>query len=312
MPMTRTGFLAALPLVAATTQMATAQTATLRIGTLLTDTFAEAFYANDMGFFAKAGLNVEIQSFRNGGEISAAVLGGALDIGASSPISLANAFLRGIPLKYIAAGGLYRSIAPTTGFCVAKDSPLKTAKDFEGKTVSINGFKDPTQLSVIAWLARNGADPSKVNMVEIPTVEAGQAIARGTVAGGVMSEPSLSAAIASGEVRFFAKNFDAIAPSIMIVGWFATSDWLQKNLAVAKRFVAAIYQTAKWANANHTQSGLILQKYSKISDATLHAMTRAAYAESLEPAMINPTLQLAAQYKFTDRLVNGSEVIEKL
>ena len=123
MQMTRTGFLAAIPLAVATTQIAAAQTAPLRIGTLLTDTFAEAYYAADMGFFAKAGLNVEIQSFRNAGEISAAVLGGALDLGASSPISLANAFLRGIPLRYIAAGGLYRSIAPTTGFCVAKDSP---------------------------------------------------------------------------------------------------------------------------------------------------------------------------------------------
>jgi ABC-type nitrate/sulfonate/bicarbonate transport system substrate-binding protein len=149
-------------------------------------------------------------------------------------------------------------------------------------------------------------------MVEIPTVEAGAAIARGTVAGGVISEPSLSAAIASGEVRFFAKNFDAIASSIMIVGWFTTSDWLQKNVPVAKRFVGVIYQTAKWANANRARSGLILQKYSKISDATLHAMTRAAYAESLEPGMIDPTLELAAQYKFTDRLVNGSDLIEKL
>jgi ABC-type nitrate/sulfonate/bicarbonate transport system substrate-binding protein len=98
----------------------------------------------------------------------------------------------------------------------------------------------------------------------------------------------------------------------MIVGWFTTSDWVKQNLAVAKRFVAVIYQTAKWANANQTRSGQILQKYSKISDATLHAMTRATYAESLEPAMINPTLALAAAYKFTDRLVNGSDLIEKL
>jgi NitT/TauT family transport system substrate-binding protein len=310
--MKRTDFLATIPLVAATTQIAAAQTATLRIGTLLTDTFAEAYYADDMGFFAKAGLTVEIQSFRNAGEISAAVLGGALDLGAGTPISLANAYLRGIPLRYIAAGGVYNSAAPTTGFCVAKDSPLKTAKDFEGKTISINGFKDPTQLSMIAWLTKNGADPSKVNMVELPTVETGQALARGTVAGGVMSEPSLSAAIASGDARFFAKNFDAIATSFLIVGWFTTTDWLKKNLPVAKRFVSVIYQTAKWANANQTRSGQILQKYSKMSDVALHSMTRATYAESFDPSMINPTLALAAAYKFTDRLVTGAELSEKL
>ena len=310
--MKRGGFLASAPLIAASAQIALGQTATLRIGTLLTDTFAEAYYADDMGFFAKAGLTVEIQSFRNAGEISAAVLGGALDLGAGTPISLANAYLRGIPLRYIAAGGVYNSAAPTTAFCVAKDSPLKTAKDFEGKTVSINGFKDPTQLSVIAWLTKNGADPSKVNMIELPTVETGQALARGTVAGGVMSEPSLSAAIASGDARLFAKNFDAIATSFLIVGWFTTTDWIKNNLPVAKRFVAVIQQTAKWANANPVRSGQILQKYSKISDAALHAMTRATYAETFDPAAINPTLALAAKYKFTDRLVTGAELSEKL
>jgi len=310
--MKRTDFLAALPLVAAGTQIAVAETATLRIGTLLTDTFAEAYYADDMSFFAKAGLAVEIQSFRNAGEISAAVLGGALDLGAGTPISLANAYLRGIPLRYIAAGGVYNSAAPTTGFCVAKDSPLKTAKDFEGKTISINGFKDPTQLSMIAWLTKNGADPSKVNMVELPTVETGQALARGTVAGGVMSEPSLSAAIASGDARFFAKNFDAIATSFLIVGWFTTTGWLQQNLAVAKRFVGVIYETAKWANANPARSGQILQKYTKMPDAALRAMTRASYAESFDPSMINPTLALAAAYKFTDRLVTGAELSQRL
>jgi hypothetical protein len=73
-----------------------------------------------------------------------------------------------------------------------------------------------------------------------------------------------------------------------------------------------IYQTAKWANANQTRSGQILQKYSKMSDAALHSMTRATYAESFDPSMINPTLALAAAYKFTDRLVTGAELSEKL
>lgn len=309
---TRAGFLAAIPLVAATAERAAAQSAPLRIGALPTDGFAEAYYADDMGFFSKAGLAVEISSFHNGGEISAAIVGGSLDVGVSSPISLANAYLRGIPLVYIAAGNLYSSAAPAIGFCVAKDSPLKTAKDFEGKTISVNGYKDPTHLSILAWLTKNGADASKVNVTELPAAEAGQALSRGTIVGAVLPEPFLSAAIASGDARFFAKCFDAIGNGIMLGGWFTTADWVKKNPALAKRFVSVIYQTAKWANANHERSGQILQKYSKISDATLHAMTRVVYAQSLVPAMIDPTLQLAATYKFTDRPVSGSDVIVKV
>ena len=308
----RAGFLATVPLIAAATQAARAQGAPLRIGTLVTDGFAEVYYAGDMGFFASAGLPVEITSFRNGGEITAAIVGGALDVGASSPISLANAFLRGIPLAYFAAGGLYRSAAPTIAFCIAKASPPMTAKDFQGKTIAVNGYKDPTHLAILAWLAKNGADSTKVNVTEVSGAEAGAAIARGTIAGAVMPEPFLSGAVANGEVRVFAKCFDAIGNDLMLSGWFATTDWLGKNAETAKRFARVIYQTAAWANANRERSGEILQKYAHFSDATLHAITRATYARTLQPAMINPTLQLAATYLFTAKPVAGSDIIRNI
>jgi hypothetical protein len=38
-------------------------------------------------------------------------------------------------------------------------------------------------------------------------------------------------------------------------------------------------------------------------------MVRVAYAESLEPDMIDPTLDLAAREKFTERRVRASEMI---
>ncbi|HXF34470.1 MAG TPA: ABC transporter substrate-binding protein [Candidatus Acidoferrales bacterium] len=308
----RAAFLISIPIAAAAAGSASAQSAPLRVGALPTDGFAEAYYAADMGFFTKAGINAEISSFHNGGEISAAIVGGSLDVGVSSPISLANAYLRGIPLVYIAAGNIYNSAAPTIGFCVAKESPLKSAKEFEGKTISVNGYKDPTHLSVLAWLAKNGADPAKVNVTEVPASETGQALARGTIVGAVIPEPFMSAAISSGDARLFAKCFDAIGNGIMLGGWFTTADWARKNHDVAKRFIGAIYETARWANANHERSGQILQKYSRITDATLHSMTRVAYATTLAPAMINPTLRLAAAYKFTDRVVPGSDVIAKV
>ena len=71
-------------------------------------------------------------------------------------------------------------------------------------------------------------------------------------------------------------------------------------------------QTARWANANHQQSAVILQKYGKFADATIARMTRVTYAETLDPALIEPTLVLAAQEKFTDRLVPARDLIANL
>jgi NitT/TauT family transport system substrate-binding protein len=279
----------------------------LRIGATANDSFAEAYYAQDLGYFTRAGIDAEITTFANGAQVSTGVASGALDVGISSVITLANATVRGLPFVYIAGGGMYTAAAPTIVLCAAKDSAIASARDLEGKAVSVSGIKDITHLAVVTWLEANGADPSKVNILEMPFSQVSAALNRGTIAAGVISEPSLAASLA--DVRILAKPFDLIGKRLMIGGWFATADWQKKNMAAAHAFATVIYQTARWANANHDKSAVILQKYTKIDDATVHRMVRVTYAESLEPDMIDPTLELAAREKFTERRVRAAEMI---
>ena len=279
----------------------------LRIGATANDSFAEAYYAQDLGYFSRAGIDAEITTFANGAQVSTGVASGALDIGISSVITLANATIRGLPFVYIAGGGMYAANAPTIELCVTKESSLRNARELEGKTVSVSGIKDITHLAVVTYLAKNGADPQKVNIIEMPFSQVGAALKRGTIAAGIISEPSLSAA--SEDVRVLAKPFELIGKRLMIGGWFATSEWEKKNTAAAHAFAGVIYETARWANANHEKSALILQKYAKVDDATLSRMTRVTYAESLEPDMIDPTLDLAAREKFTERRVRAADMI---
>lgn len=292
---------------------ALAQTAAppLRVGANATDGFGEVYYAQDLGLWTKAGLNVVISQFSNSGQIAQAVAGGALEIGVSSPLALANARLHGIPLVYIAGGAMYSNASPDVGFCVAKSSPIRNPKEFEGQTISVPDFRGPTHLSLLEWLAKNGVDASKVKILEIPASEAGQALARGHVAGAVFTEPFMSAAIARGDARFFALSFGSIGDNFMMLGWFANADWVKQNADTARKFASVIYETARWANAHHDLSGKILQKYSHITDETIHLMKRFPYATSLTPSMFSPTLDLAAKYKFTASPVAATELIAK-
>lgn len=312
--LSRSRFLAAVPIVAAATRTAYAQPApiSLRIGSNPTDGFGEGFYALDMGFFAKAGISATVNAFANGGVMAGAVAAGALDIGISSVISLANASLHGVPLVYVAGGGIYDTTAPTQAIVVAKDSPLQTPKDLEGKIVAVIGLKDITNLAALAWLRKGGADVSKIQFVEAVVSTAPAGLESGRFAAAMVSEPTLSDQ--ADKIRIFGRAFDAIGKRVMVSGFFANSNWVEKNREATKRFADVIYETARWGNvsANHERSGQILQKYSKISDAALRRMTRTAYAESLDPALIDPTLQLAAREKFTDQLVPATQLIAKL
>jgi NitT/TauT family transport system substrate-binding protein len=307
----RSAFLATLPLlpVVASTGRALAQSATVRIGATANDTYAEAYYAQDRGFFANAGLTVELTTFTNGAAVSAAVAAGALDVGISNPVQIANAVAHGIPFVFFAGGALYSTAAPTTVLCVANDGKIRTPKDFSGQTIAISALKDITDLAKTEYLQKNGVDPASVRSIELPFAEMGPALARGTVAGAVISEPSLTSAIESGDAHVFAKVFDAFAPRFLISGWFTTKDWYAKNTAVAKRVAATLYQTARWANANQDESAKLLAAHSKVSAETAATMTRCIYAETITPALIDPLLQISYQAKLTDRLVTGAELI---
>jgi ABC-type nitrate/sulfonate/bicarbonate transport system substrate-binding protein len=72
----RVRFLAAMALAAValnTGHVAQADDTTLKIATLPIDPTAAIFYAQELGYFKKAGLNVEISSFTNGGASGAAL-----------------------------------------------------------------------------------------------------------------------------------------------------------------------------------------------------------------------------------------------
>ena len=70
---------------------------------------ADAYYAQDLGLFAKAGLNVDIQQFQGGEAIVAGIVGGALQIGAGNPLPLANAYERKFDVVLVAPGKIGRA-----------------------------------------------------------------------------------------------------------------------------------------------------------------------------------------------------------
>jgi NitT/TauT family transport system substrate-binding protein len=290
---------------------ARAQSSAVRVAEIAIDLYAEAYYAQDLGTFKKAGLAVDIGTFANGGTASTAVAGGAADVGVSNPVAIANAYTHGVPLTVLAGAGLYSSDAAPTALCVAKTSPLRTAKDVEGKTIALSALGDQAQIGVEEWLQKNGADPAKVKFVEVPFPEMGNALQQGRIDVAMIPEPALTIAQKT-TARLFAKPFDAIAPRFLIGVWFTTTAWAQKNPDLAKRFVGAIYEAGRWANAHHDESAAILARYSKIDPATLHEMTRAVYATSLTPQMIQPPLDAAAKYGLISRPVTASELIAKL
>lgn len=274
------------------------------------DLFGELLYGLDGQIFSRAGLNVEVALFRSAGAIMSALVGGALDIGLADALVLANAVNRGLPLAAIAGSGFYMLGLSTSGLCVAKTSTVRTAKGFEGQTIALATLVSEASVTTKTWLARNGADVASVRFVELPFSEMLSALQRGTVVGAYLPEPYLSQAGA--EVRVVGDPPSAIADRFLVSLVVAQRAWVTQNPETAKRLVAAIYETARWANQNHDLTAPMLSKYSKTDTEVIHHMPRTLFATALEPAMLQPLLDAALRYKAIERHTNAADLIVRV
>lgn len=267
----------------------------LKIGVIPIESAAEAFYAVDMGFFKKQGLDVELSMMQNGSAIAAAVAGGSLDAGFSDTISIVSAHSRGLPFIFLAPALLNGYAAPTLAMMVSGNGPIREAKDLNGKTIGVNGINNITMIPFEAWIDRSGGDSKTIKWVEIPIPSALDAVTAGKIDGATLGEPFITFGTDKG-MRAIYVDKNAIASRYMLAGFMSTKAWAAKNPVVAAKFIAAIKESAQWANINRAASAAILSKYTKVPLPVVERMKRGEYGENLLASDVQPVIDAAAKY----------------
>lgn len=270
--------------------------ATIRVAVTQIEPAAEAYYAKDLGFFAKAGLDADIQVMQAVGPIAVAVASNAMDIGFTTIDTLASANQKNIPLIVIAPASEY--LFPTTkgigALVLPANSTVRTAKDLSGKTIATPSLNSAGETGPRMWIDKNGGDSSSVKFIEIPFPAMPAALAAGRVDAASVAEPFIGPALKNGQV--LAYFWDAVSNHFLISAWITTPQWAKDHPDLVKQFASVMHETAVWANANATKSGDILAKYSKIGPAVIATMVRAHYSEQLTPTLMQPLIDVTAKY----------------
>ena len=173
-----------------------ADLAVINLINLPSDNSAEIYYAQELGFFKDAGLDVRVTSMTNSGAIVAALAGGGGDIGNSVVGSVADARSKGIPILYIAPAGLYDAASPTAALVTIKDSPIKKAADLNGKVVAVSGLLDLTHFATRNWIDQNGGNSASVKFIELPFPAMAAAVVQHRVDAAYVIEPFYTAVTA--------------------------------------------------------------------------------------------------------------------
>lgn len=282
---------------------------TIVLASLINDTATSALYAVNAGLFKKAGLNVQAQVLASGAAGTAAVAGGAAQFGISSLVNIINAHEKGIPFTLVAPAGVVTSDVAYSQFVVRKDSPIKTAKDLNGKTIGTPGLKDMDTVAVMNWVDKNGGDSTTLKFIEMPGAVAVAAIEEGRIDGADLNTPTLTRAIDGGKVRVLAQVFDAIAPRFANTGWFTTEEYAAKNKDVVEKFARVMNAASMYCNAHHADTVAMVALNAKLDEKLVGRMARITFGDYLRAGEIQPLIDVAAKYKTIAKTFDAKTLI---
>jgi NitT/TauT family transport system substrate-binding protein len=297
------------PLRAIAQSPSAAALANVRVGVPPSQDVGPILYAIRTGLFAKSGLNVDLQQMTNGSAISAAVAGGALEIGFSSLQSVIAGHARGVSFSMIAPGGVYAPEDPYAYMFVRKDSALKTGSDLNGKTLGSPALKDLDWIANAEWMEKNGGDFKSAKTIELPNPALLPALIDGRLDAYTVGQPWATVAQDSGNVRVIGKSFEAIAPHFLMTGWFATNEYVERNRNVVDRFDRVLLAATRYANAHKTDMIPLLATFTKLDPSLIARTMKGSEGEYLDAREIQPMIDATAKYGVIDKPFNAQDLI---
>ena len=261
---------------------------------------APLYLGKAKGFFAEQNLDLTIQSVRGGAEAVPGVVSGQFQFAFANVISLLLAHSKGLPLKVIAAGNFSTGKAEDFGgIVVPAGSAIKSMKDLEGKTVSVNQINNIVGVGVRASMRKAGGDPDKIKFIEVPFPEMPAALGQARVDAACIVEPFLTVARNQG-ATVLDWNFANTGPNLMIAGYFTTKDYAKSNPDVVARFTTAINKSLTYAAEHPDEARATLLTYTKIEKPIADKLNLPVWSPKINRESIGLLADLMVQDKMMD------------
>lgn len=244
---------------------------TVRVGYLPITASLPLFVGQEQNFFAKQGIEVTPVKFEASNTMSDALLQGQIDVETSAASTVAFLVEEKTPGKFKVFGDNTNGTQdPLSALLVKSDSKINSISDLKGKKIgSFPGVQAVTLLK--RYLKMNGLDPEKdVQIQEMKQDLQLQSLTSGQIDAVLSYEPNPTIAIANGSAKAIVVDvLSRASVDPYPTGVFAFSQsFINKNPAVAKRFVKAFDKSMDYSNANQMTTRSYLPKFMPIDENT--------------------------------------------
>ncbi len=228
-----------------------------------TAAFASAFVAKDQGFFEKHGVDVTLQLNPNTSLVATAVASGSAEVGITTPTVAFQAVDNGIPLQSFASTNVFPDPS-AAGLVVSPTSGITGPKDLAGKKIGVPGIGGLLDVVMLEWVAVNGGDPSKINVVEISLPQTADVLKSGQVDGVAGVDPFLSRAVDLG-VGKLVGDFMTVVPPGTVGGIFVTTKaWADAHKDAIRGMQDALDDALVYIKSNQDSARASLAKYTTL------------------------------------------------
>jgi NitT/TauT family transport system substrate-binding protein len=301
--------LAMLPIAATRVVAQTNEAVQIRIGTGPDDQASPLLYAAKAGIYKKYGLNVEVVKMGGAAAVAAAMAGGSLELGKGSSLGVITAIAKGLPFTVIGNLAYYDAAKPDIALLVGSNSAVRSPKDLEGKTLAAVSLSDMNAIATFAWLDAHGVDRTTLKYVEIPASASLAAMEQNRIVGSTIYEPYFSAYLASGKVRVLGYPFEAIARHFSDALLFANTQWAGEHRDAVEKFLRATQEASLYIAAHENESTALIAEFGGVDPATMGKVRHAGRGVPLDPADMQPVIDVAFKYKVIPKSFRASEII---
>lgn len=270
----------------------------VKVQTLPLLSFAPYFIAQEEGYFAEQGLEVEFVQFQRSSDAIPALLQGQVDVlGGALSFGLLNAIAKEPGVRLVADKGYLTDTGCSyTSILAGKHLDLSRL----GSTDALSGLKIVTNLAsargyfLEEMLAEYGLTAADVEVVDIPDAAALDALGDGAVDLAVLVEPALTQAIAGGYATEWQRVGERL-PGFQIGIITYGPSLLQRNPEVGSRFMVAYLKGVRQYNLGKTPRNVeILEQHTQLDREVLDLSCWPAFRE--DGAIAADTLAIFQQW----------------
>lgn len=290
--------------------LAEGQTASIKVGAIPIVDVAPLHLGIAKGFFKEQGLDVQVINTTGGAAAVPGVASGQFDFAFGNIVSVIVARSQGIDLKVIAEGNSSTGQEGKDfgGIVVPKDSPITSAKQLSGKTVSVNNLKNVGDTTIRASVRKAGGDPTSVKFIELPFPDMPAALANKRVDAAWIVEPFFTVAKDQG-ARVIASTFVDAAPDMTVGTYFTTQETVTDKPELTKKFTAAVKKSLKYASDHPDEARQILQTYTKISPQVAQQITLPAWPQDVNAQSVQTIADLMREDGLVPEKVDVAAVL---